>query len=153
VLEFALMVPPLILVLTGAASFSLAFYNLQQLQNAVGATVPMVAAQQGMASDPCASALSDLEAALPTFNTSNLSYSLTVTASGGTTTYTGSGTSFTCQAAGPGTAASPNTTTEMEAGTPVVLKVSYTYTWLVIVPSKDFSPSTPLTASSAALAD
>jgi Flp pilus assembly protein TadG len=159
VLEFGLMVPPLILVLTGAASFSMAFYELQQLETAVSSAVQAVAAEQGVNPDPCNQAMTDIQAALPSFKTGSFTYTLTVTDSSSTASYTTSGganggaTAYSCKAAGPGTASSPNTTTEMQANSPVVLTVSYAYNWLTIIPAHFFSPTTPLTVTETALAD
>jgi Flp pilus assembly protein TadG len=157
VLEFGVMVPPLILVLTGAASFAMAFYTLQQLQNAVAGAVQIAAAQQGVNTDPCNSVMTNVQAALPSITVSNLNYSLTVTSGSGSTetatTYSTSGgdnggnTAFSCKAAG------ADGTAEMDADSPVVLTVTYSYKWMTIVPIKFFSPSTPLTETETALAD
>ena len=144
VLEMAIALPLLMTVLTGAASFSLAFYNLQQLQNATSATVQLIANQQGLLTDPCATAQSSVTGALPGWNTANFKYSMVITDSSGTAhNYPASGMSsgtFSCTA-GAGEEA-PNES--------VVLSVSYTYTWLPIVA---FSPSSPLSATQAAMAD
>jgi Flp pilus assembly protein TadG len=155
VLEFALMVPPLVLVLTGCASFAMAFYTLQEMQNAVSAAAQSVASQGSEANDPCNTMMTTVQASLPTLLTSNLNYSLTVTGSAGTTTYStksggsGGNAAFSCTAAGGNGAQS----TEMEANTPVALSVTYAYTWMTIVPTKFFSPTTPLTVSETAMAD
>jgi Flp pilus assembly protein TadG len=143
-LEFAIALPLLMTVLTGAASFSLAFYSLQQLQNATSSAVQLVANQQGLLTDPCATAQSTVTGALPGWTTSNFKYSMVITDSSGTAhNYPASGMSsgtFSCTA-GAGEEA-PNES--------VVLSVSYTYTWLPVVA---FSPSSPLVASQAAMAD
>jgi Flp pilus assembly protein TadG len=144
-LEFAITLPLLMTVLTGAASFSLAFYSLQQLGNAVSSASQLIAAEQGLISDPCASAVTSVTASLPGWTPSKLTYTLTVTNSSGTSATYGptTGSSFTCTAAATGT-------TAYAANEPVVLTVSYAYTWMPILA---FSPSSPLSSTEAALAD
>lgn len=143
-LEFAVVLPMLISILTGAASFSLAFYSLQQLQNATSGAVQAIAAEQGEIpnNDPCALAVTDVVATLPGWTTGNLTYTLTVTDSTGTGHTYGptTGSSFTC--AGDGTYEQPNE--------PVSLTVSYKYAWLPVLA---FSPSSPLTSTEGWMAD
>ena len=54
--ELAISLPIILTLLTGAASFSLAFYCLQQLGNATTTGVQLVAANQGLVTDPCETA-------------------------------------------------------------------------------------------------
>src|ERR1700728_3524627 len=63
--ELAISLPIMLMLLTGAASFSLAFYSLQQLGNAATAGVRLIAANQGLVSDPCETAAAAVESALP----------------------------------------------------------------------------------------
>jgi len=151
--EFAIALPLMMIVLTGAASFTLAFYNLQQLGNATAGAVQAAAAEAGTVGDPCATAASSVESALPGWTTTKLSLSMKWTDSGGTVhSEPASGldaaAAFSCVAAGDGSA---DTTTEMSPNTPVVLTVQYTYTWLPVL---TFSPTwAPLSSTEAAMAD
>ena len=150
--EFAMVAPLMLTILTGTASFSLAFYNLQQMATATESAVQAVAATQGSIGDPCNLAMTTVQAALPSLNSSRLSYTLTVTASDGTVTSYPSGsnggsTAYSCTPAGNGGTKS----TEEAAGTPVVLTISYQYGWLPIM---NFRPQwSNLSVTLAALAD
>jgi Flp pilus assembly protein TadG len=143
-LEFAMTLPLLMMILTGVTSFALAFYSLQQLGNATVNAVQYVAEDQGITSDPCATAQAKVTAALPGWNTANFSYRVAITDSSGTTYYpsqTGwtSGT-FSCTA---------GASEETENYT-VVLSVKYAYKWLPILA---FSPSSPLISTEGAVAE
>ena len=141
-LEFAITLPLLMTVLTGAASFSLAFYSLQQLGNAVSSASQLVAAEQGLITDPCATAVTSVTGSLPGWTASKLTYSMSITDSSGTAHPYGptTGSSFTC----------PAGAAEEAPNEPVTLTVSYAYTWMPILA---FSPSSPLTSTEASLAD
>ncbi len=148
--EFAIVVPLLMTVLTGSASFSLAFYSLQQLTNATAGAVQSIASQRGIMpnGDPCALAAQVIVAntslykgVLQGWTAGNLSYTLVITDSGGSAnTYTGTGNTFSCVAGG----------TAQAVGEPISLTVSYTYSWLPIL---SFSPSSPLKTTEAAMSD
>jgi Flp pilus assembly protein TadG len=129
--EFAILLPVFFVILAMAASLTLTFYNMQQLAGAASNAVEQVAAQQGVTPDPCNLAMTTVQATLPSFNTANISYSLTVTNSSGTgttnsTSSTGTGnnsnTGFSCT-----TAAAESV---FAAEEPVTLKLSYQYNWL-----------------------
>jgi Flp pilus assembly protein TadG len=147
--EFAIVVPLLMTVLTGSASFALAFFSLQQLGNAAGGAVEAIAATQGVAPDPCALAVTSVTSALgigttsalPNWTASKITYTLTITdSSGGTHPYSGTGSTFSCIAGA----------AEEAPDEPVTLNVSYSYTWLPVL---SFSPSSPLVTSESAMAD
>jgi Flp pilus assembly protein TadG len=141
-LEFAVTLPLLMTVLTGAASFSMAFYSLQQLGNAVSSASQLIAAEQGLLSDPCATTVTTVTGALPGWTASKLTYTMVITDSTGATHTYGptAGSSFSCTAGA--SLESPNE--------PVVLTVSYAYSWLPVLA---FSPSSPLSSTQAAMAD
>lgn len=141
-LEFAVTLPLLMTVLTGAASFSMAFYSLQQLGNAVSAASQLIAAEQGLLTDPCAQTVTTVTGSLPGWTASKLTYTMVITDSTGANHTYGptTGNSFSCTA-GSGFE-SPNE--------PVVLTVSYAYSWLPVLA---FSPSSPLSSTQAAMAD
>jgi Flp pilus assembly protein TadG len=141
-LEFAITLPLLMTVLTGAASFSLAFYSLQQLGNACSSASQLVAAEQGLITDPCATAVTSVTGSLPGWTASKLTYTMVITDSSGATHPYGptTGNSFSCIAGA----------AEEAPNEPVVLTVSYSYTWMPILA---FSPSSPLSSTEASLAD
>jgi Flp pilus assembly protein TadG len=152
--EFAITLPLLLVVLTMAATLTLAFFNLQQMGNATASAVEEVAAEQGVTTDPCNTVMTSIQAQLPGFTAANLSYSLTVTSASGTgTTFTSAGyggnTAFSC-------GSGDTTSTNFAPNEPVTLKVSYTYKWFGIptVPFfSSFNSSGPLTATETAMAD
>jgi Flp pilus assembly protein TadG len=149
--EFAILSPLLFVLVAMAGSFTLAFYNLQQIGNATASAVAIVASQQGVTTDPCNLAMASVQAALPGFTAANLSYSLTVNttgypasgsgttfSSGGSSSY-GSNTAFSCP--------NPDTTSSTFAsGEPVTLTVTYSYSWLPIPTFHPFGALTPTTA-------
>jgi len=142
IVEFAFVVPGLVMVITGVASFAMAFYSLQQLGNATGNAVQMVAAEAGLGTDPCAQAVTSTTAALPGWAPAKMTYTLVITDSTWTTHPYGptTGSSFSC-VAGAGFET---------ANFPIVLTVSYSYSWLPIL---NFSPSSPLKSTQGAIAD
>lgn len=141
-LEFAVTLPLFLTVITGSASFSLAFYSLQQLGNATSNAAQLIAAEQGLLTDPCATTVTSVTGALPGWTASKFTYTETITDSTGTAHTYGptTGSSFSCTAGA--SYLSPNE--------PVSIKVSYAYSWLPILA---FSPSSSLTSTQTALAD
>jgi Flp pilus assembly protein TadG len=149
--ELAISLPIMMTLLTGAASFSLAFYSLQQLSNATTAGVQLVAADQGLVSDPCETAATAVENSLPSWTTTKMTFTMNWTDSSGSSHSEGpiaeaSATTFTCPTAGDGAS---DTSTAMGPNTPVILTVSYSYSWL---PVFKFTPSSALSSTQAALA-
>jgi Flp pilus assembly protein TadG len=138
--EFAITLPLMMTVLTGSASFCMALYSFQQLGNATSATAQQLAAEQGLITDPCATAVTTVIAALPNWTASKLTYTVTITNSSGTATKFGptTGSSFTCTSGA----------ADMAANEPVVVTVSYAYTWFPILA---FSPSGSISSTEAAL--
>jgi Flp pilus assembly protein TadG len=151
--ELAITLPIMLTLLTGAASFSLGLYSLQQLGSATTSAVQVVAADQGLVSDPCGTAAAAVESSLPHWTTTKLSLSMTWTDSSGTqhSEPTAAGTfdsaaAFSCATAGDG---SSDTATAIGPNTPVVLTVSYSYSWL---PVFKFTPKSALSSTQASLA-
>jgi Flp pilus assembly protein TadG len=140
--EFAMIAPLMLAVLTGAASFSMALYSLQQLQNATYSATTLLGDNAGITSDPCNLAMTTVTTALPNWTASKLTYTVNIngTIVSSTTSGNGGSTGFTCKSD-----ASDMSVTTPE---PVTLTVTYTYSWLPIL---NFSPSSNLTASSSAL--
>jgi len=140
--ELALSLPILMALLTGTASFSLALYNLQQLGNATSGAAQLVAAEQGLITDPCAAVVTSMTQSLPNWNASSFTYTVWITNSGGTATKFGptTGSSFTCKAGA----------ADMAQNEPITVSVSYAYTWLPIF---NFKPSSALTSTATSMAD
>jgi len=149
--ELAICLPIMLTLLTGAASFSLAFYFLQQLGNATTSGVQLVAADQGLVADPCETAAGAVEGGLPNWTTTKLTFTMKWTDSSNNSHTEGpvaesSSTAFTCPTAGDG---STDTSTAIAPNTPVILTVSYSYTWLPVL---KFTPSSALSSTQASLA-
>jgi Flp pilus assembly protein TadG len=155
--EFAALLPLLLVILAMAASFTLAFYNLQQLESATASAAALIAAEQGVTTDPCNLAMTTVQASLPGWTAGNLTYNLTISGDTGTATAypsssNGGSTAYSCKAAGSTGAAS----TAEYPNTPVILTVSYSYSWIpipTINPFGSLTPSSALTASSSMMAD
>jgi hypothetical protein len=122
----------------------LGLYNLQQLGNATANAVQVVAGESGLITDPCAQAVTSVTAALPGWTAAKLTYTMVITYPSGTTTTTATygpttGSGFSCTAGAALTS----------QNYPVVLTVSYAYSWMPIL---RFSPSSPLTSTQGAIA-
>jgi Flp pilus assembly protein TadG len=143
IVEMALVLPVLLAILTGTASFSLALFSMQQLGNAASTTAQQLGADQGLITDPCATAVTTVTTALPNWTASKISYKVSITDSSGTahnypTSGMTAGSTFSCTAGA----------AYMVANEPVTVTLSYQYTWFPIL---NFSPSSALTASEAAM--
>jgi Flp pilus assembly protein TadG len=150
-LEIAITLPLMLVVVTGAISFALAFFNLQELQNAVNTAAQGLGGTAVVEPTPCTQVATQVEAALPGWTASNLTFTVTITNSSGTATpytWTGNGAAeeSTCDsAAGSGAPAS----TEAAAGEPQTVTVSYAYSWFTIFNWAPFGSSTPTSSLSA----
>jgi Flp pilus assembly protein TadG len=156
--ELAIVLPLMLVVLTVAISFSLAFYNLQELENAVSLASQALGATAGVTATPCTQVVSQVVAALPGWTASSLTYKISITNAAGTATpYTwtgssGSGLTNCDSSAGSGGAAS----TAEAAGEPQTVTVSYPYSWFAVfnwAPFGHLTPSSALTASESVIAD
>ena len=89
--EFGLVVPVLLVVLTGIFSFAIILTQYEVLTDAVGAGARALALGRGQttpalaASDPCAYAISILDAAAPNLRASSLTFAITYTDNSGST--------------------------------------------------------------------
>lgn len=140
--EFAFVLPGLMIVLTGTISFALALYNIQQLGNATGNAVQVVADEAGLITDPCAQAVTSVTAGLPKWTAAKFTYTMVITDQSNATHKYGptTGSSFSCTAGA----------VEEAQNYPIVLTVSYAYAWLPIL---RFTPSSPLTSTQGTTAD
>jgi len=148
--EMAVVAPILLVILTGMASFGMALYSQQQLGLAAANAVQAVATGASLLSnsDPCLTAKTDVVNSLPGWNASSFSYSMKIYTSSSTsvTATSGSGGSFTC---------SGTDYTDMTQNQPIVLTVTYPYSWFPILTwskyGSSFSPSGSLTTTQAAM--
>jgi Flp pilus assembly protein TadG len=121
-IETALVLPILLMVLTGMFSLVIALYNYQQLGNATITAAQQLGAGRGLITDPCAAVAVAVAASLPNWAASKFTYTLTVTDSAGAAHKFGptGGSGFSCTTGG----------ANMGQNEPVTLMVSYQYTWL-----------------------
>ena len=142
--EFAVVLPVMISILTGTASFSMFLYNYQQLGYTVSNASQLVASQQGLLAngDPCATVVTSVTGGLSKWTAGNFTYTVSITDSAGTVHTYGptAGSSFSCTA---GYAL-------MADNQPFALTVTYRYTWLPIL---SFSPSGNLSASQTSITE
>jgi Flp pilus assembly protein TadG len=138
--EFALVLPMLVIALTGMVSFTLGMYSYQQLGVATATSAQQLGTLQGLLSDPCAKTVSVMTSMLPTWTPAKFTYTLTITDSSGVAHAYGptAGSTFSCTAGA----------AQMAENQPISLKVSYQYTWFPIL---SFSPSGNLVASQAVM--
>jgi Flp pilus assembly protein TadG len=126
--EFALVAPLMLLLMTGMFSVVMALMNYQQLGNAVNTASQQVMAARSNGSDPCAAVVSTITTALPSWTASKFTYTVQIytTATASTTYGPTTGSSFSC------TAGEANLT----ANYPAAITVTYAYTWLPVMWSR-----------------
>jgi Flp pilus assembly protein TadG len=98
-IEFALCLPPLLLLMTGIFAFGIAIGNYVTLTNATSIGAMQVAISRSQTLDPCNTASSAVTSAAPNLKSSSLTFSLVLNG----TTYTGTSctsNSYTTGAAG-----------------------------------------------------
>ena len=112
--EMAVALPPVLLVITGVAAFSIALAQKLELAEAVSNGGRYLATARGV-NDPCTKAYQAVDAAAPTLNPSNIS--LTITLGG---VQTGPSASPSC----PGSSGQPNA--NMAQGGNATISATYT---------------------------
>ena len=93
--EVALVLPVLLLVVTGILTFGLAFNNYLLLTEATGIGARTLAISRGATTDPCATAASAVIAAAPLLTPANLSFTFVLNGATYTGTSCSSGSSTT----------------------------------------------------------
>jgi Flp pilus assembly protein TadG len=73
--EFALTLPPLMLLSSGMCVMGIAMNNYLILTNATGVAARQISVSRGQTLDPCATAVATLTTAAPTLTASKLTYS------------------------------------------------------------------------------
>ena len=98
--EFALVAPLMLLLMTGMFSVVMALMNYQQLGNAVNTASQQVMAARSNGSDPCAAVVSTVTTVLPSWTASKFTYTVQIytTATASTTYGPTTGSSFSCTA-------------------------------------------------------
>jgi len=86
IVEFALCLPPLLIVVTGITTFGIAMNNYIMLTNATDIGARQLALQRGQGSDPCNVAYSAIVAASPLLKSASLTFNYTING----TAYSGS---------------------------------------------------------------
>jgi len=79
-IEFTLVMPVMLLIMTGMVSFGFALHNDLVLTNSVNAGAQLLAFSRGQTSDPCATAYAAISSAAPSLN-SGLSVSFVINGS------------------------------------------------------------------------
>jgi Flp pilus assembly protein TadG len=145
--ELAVTLPLFMSVLTGTVSFSLAFFNLQQIGNATSGAAQRLGAVARTVSDPCSEVVNQVTASLPGLDPTKITYTAVITNAAGTATTYGptTGSTFSCTAAGSGGSSS-----EAGSGEPDTVTISYQYSWLPVLA---FTPSSALASSETVMAD
>lgn len=147
-IEFALCLPPLLLLMTGIFAFGIAIANYVELTNACSAGSMQLAISRGQLSspnyDPCATAVSAVQSAAPSLTAGSMKFVVVLNG----TTYPTGGTpaaSLSCTSTSQTTGAAANLV-QGQAAT-----VTVTYPCNLTVYKADNFPSCVLTAKSSEL--
>jgi Flp pilus assembly protein TadG len=105
--EFALVLPILLLIVTAVFAFGIALHDYLELTDAVSIGARLLAINRGQTADPCATAAAAIEKAAPFLNSANMTFTITLNGN------TNSGASCTSGAA------------EMVQNTAATVTVSY----------------------------
>lgn len=131
--EFALVFPILMLIVTAIFTFGIAFNNYMTLTDAVGIAGRQLAISSGQTLDPCATAASAVYKAAPLLSQSNLTLSLTING----VAYSGA----TCASSSQSTGAPSN----LQSGNDATITV--TYPCNLTIWGKNYAPSCTLSSS------
>jgi hypothetical protein len=121
--EFAVVVPFMLTVITGMFSVVMALVNYQQLGNATNNAALLLVTARGMLTDPCSTVQSTVVATMPSFTASKFTYTVVITDSSGTAhTYgpTSGSSTFSCTAGA----------AELAQLEPATVTISYAYSWI-----------------------
>lgn len=99
--ETALVLPVILTIVMGILIFGIFTMQIMSLTQGVSSAGLLLAVSSGQTTDPCALAATSLQKAAPILNSTNLSYTVSLTPEGSTThTYTGSSCSSTSTTSG-----------------------------------------------------
>ena len=96
-LEFALVLPILLLLVTGIITFGIAFHNYLELTDAVNVGARLLAISRGQTTDPCATTVTAVENAAPLLTSANITFSFVLNG----TSYPGASCSCSTTTTGP----------------------------------------------------
>jgi Flp pilus assembly protein TadG len=130
--EMALLLPVLLLLVTGLLTFAVALNNYVMLIQATGVGARAIAISRGQTTDPCATASQAVSAAAPLLTAGNLSYTFNLNG----TTYTGA----SCSSGSSTTGAAAN----LVQGSNAVVTV--TYPCSLVVYGANYAPNCQLQA-------
>ena len=85
-IEFTLVMPLLLIMMTGMVSVGLARNNFLVLTNGVNIGTQRLAMSRGQTTDPCATAYAAIQAAAPTLTASSISFNFSINGASFTTT-------------------------------------------------------------------
>jgi Flp pilus assembly protein TadG len=139
----ALVLPILMLVLTGIFSFGIAMANYMQLTEAVSVGGRTLAVSRGQYLDPCAAAVSAIQSAAPSLTPSKLTFTFVLNG----TTYSGT----SCSSSDYNSGAAGAITTAGNAFPPGSAQVIVTYPCNLAVYGRNLVPSCNLTAQTTEL--
>jgi Flp pilus assembly protein TadG len=126
--EFALVLPMLLMIITFMFSISMAMLSYEQLNTATSnAALLQLATARNVLTDPCASIQTSVTTSLPSWTAANFTYKVIIQNSSGTNVPYGptTGTGFSCTGA-------YTTLSGDSTATPASLTVSYPYTWIPV---------------------
>jgi Flp pilus assembly protein TadG len=146
--EMAVVAPLLLIILTGMASFGMALYNEQQLGYVTAGAVQALTIDVSQITDPCASVETYVSTSLPSYTAASFTYTLKIYTSSSASVTSGptTGTGFSCK----------SYATDITQFQPVILTVSYPYSWFPIFTwskyGTPFKPTGSLSSTQAAMA-
>jgi Flp pilus assembly protein TadG len=120
--EFALIAPLLLAIVTGIFTFGIACNNYLTLTEACSNAAVYVSLRGGVTTDPCADAYTSVSGASPILNQSNIKYTLTIH---GTAYGPYAGSSMTCSSAAYNTAGSAANNLYTGNGDTLTLNITY----------------------------
>jgi Flp pilus assembly protein TadG len=118
--EFAIILPVLVLLLTGLVEMGLALNNYVELTNATNQGAQALSISAGITPDPCNTASSAVFAAAPNLTKSLFTFSISITPPGGGTAATFTGTTCPNSGSNPSPAAG-----DLVGGASASLTVTY----------------------------
>ena len=136
-IEFALVLPVMLMAMMGIAAFGMTLNNYVSLTNATSVAARQVALSRGETTDPCNLAYTSVYGAAPLLTRSNLTETLVLNG----TKYTGT----SCASASTTSGAAGN----MVQGATAILTI--TYPCSLVVYGKNYAPNCTLTAQTAEL--
>jgi Flp pilus assembly protein TadG len=146
--EMAVVAPLLLIILTGMASFGMALYSQQQIGYVTAGAVQALTIDVSQITDPCATVETYISSSLPSYSAASFTYTLKIYTSSTASVTSGptTGTGFSCK----------SYATDITQFQPVILTVSYPYSWFPIFTwakyGSSFKPSGSLTTTQAAMA-